>query len=165
MGWWTSVLSDWPYTILQRDKMSQFMEKQAIKHIRKKCNKGMNVTGEAGLITGRLNVTLWYLAPIFGSKCQFLGCTYSPSAFGPSVTGTKCHSGRNVQWTFRLGRNVQWMFRWWTFCPGTRVMSLCFIWYRELSIICRANIDPELKISTQGSLSVVNGKESHNSLY
>jgi hypothetical protein len=36
-----------------------------------------------------------------------------------SLTGTKCHSGLYVQWTFRLGRNVQWMFRWWTFCPGT----------------------------------------------
>ncbi len=36
------------------------------------------------------------------------------------VTGTKCHSGLNVQWMFRLGPNVQWTFHWWTFRPGTQ---------------------------------------------
>jgi hypothetical protein len=37
-----------------RGKTSQFMEKSTIKHIRTNCNAGMYVTGEAGLITGRL---------------------------------------------------------------------------------------------------------------
>jgi hypothetical protein len=35
------------------------------------------------------------------------------------VMGNKCHSGPNVQWTFRGGRNVTRTFRGWTFRQGT----------------------------------------------
>jgi hypothetical protein len=52
-----------------------------------------NVTGETGFITGRLNVTLWHLAPIFGSQCS-LGWTYNPSTFR-----SNCRKYEMSQWT------------------------------------------------------------------
>ncbi len=59
---------------------------------------------------------------------------YNLSTFSPIVTGTKCHSGLNIQWMFRLGQNVQWTFCQGTFHPGTKKITMVFLSYERIAI-------------------------------